>query len=387
MSEDNKYLRPLVLDIGSNTFKMGWAGEDYPEIITPSIYVDRTDYIFNSDVIEGLEDIFIDEDKDEYKYGNEALTYQNILKIHEFKKENNYNIFSKFFLYHYKKLDIPLECEFLQPIIIIVPFILTDIDRNKLQNIFFEEFQFPYLLFINDDKAILSTLKKTDGIIINMGESNTYISSIYHGFTNIMARDIFPIAGKELTNYFLNIMLKGQGARKNFYLDKLLAKEIKEKMALCVLNPKREKEKIKEGLTKYNRVINLPDNSKIEINFERFELIEPLFDPKLIHIDYINLPEIIAKIIKFWDRENWEVLLSNVILSGGSSLFPGLKERLIFEIKKYFSQQLQPKIQIIAPSGREIMSWIGSSILYSQNKLEGWIRNPKIEDQLTQKSE
>ncbi|MBY9007234.1 MAG: hypothetical protein KGD63_10800 [Candidatus Lokiarchaeota archaeon] len=385
MSSDNdKYLRPLVLDIGSNTFKIGWAGEDFPEIIVPSIYVDRTDYIFNSDVIDGLEEIFIEKENNGYKYGNDALVYQNILKIHEFKKENNYNILSKFFLYHYEKLEIPIEYRFLQSIILISSFILTDIDRNKLQNIFFEEFHFPYLLFLNDDKAILSTLKKADGIIINMGESKTYISSIYHGFTNIMARDIFPIAGKELTNYFLNIMLKGQGSSKNFYLDYFLAKEIKEKMGLCVLNPKAEKKMIKEGLTKYNRIVNLPDNSKLEINFERLQLIEPLFDPKLIHIDYISLPEAIVKVIKFWDRENWVDLVSNIVISGGNSLFVGLKERLIFELKKYFPDQLKPKIEIFAASGRENMSWIGASILFSQNKLKGWIKNPNIEEPTNQ---
>ncbi|MBN1214253.1 MAG: hypothetical protein JXA99_02305 [Candidatus Lokiarchaeota archaeon] len=382
MSSDNdKYLRPLVLDIGSNTFKMGWGGDDFPDIIAPSIYVDRTDYIFNSDVIDGLEEIFMSNEDDGYYYGNEALTYQNILKLHEFKKENNYNIFSKFFLYHYEKLKIPEDYRYLQPIILVSSFIMTDIDRNKYENIFFQEFKFPYILFINDDKAILSTLKKTDGIIINMGESKTYISSIYRGFTNIMARDIFPIAGKELTNFFLSIMLKGRGASKNIYLNYYLAKEIKEKMGICVMNPKAEREKIKEGLTKYNRMINLPDNSKFDINFERFQLVEPLFDPKLIHIDYISLPEAIAKVIKFWDRENWSDLLSDIIISGGNSLFPGIKERLTFELKKYFPEQLHSKIEIIAASGRENMSWIGASILYSQNKLQGWIKNPNLEEQ------
>ena len=257
----------------------------------------------------------------------------------------------------------------------------------KIQKILFEEFQFPYVLFLPDDKAIISTLKKTDGVIVNMGESNTYISSIYHGFTNIMARDIFPIAGKDLTNYFLNIILKGRGANKNFYIDNYLAKEIKEKMGLCVLNPEKEKARIKEGLTKYNRIINLPDNSKLEINFERFQLVEPLFDPKFIHMDYLSLPEIIAKIIKFWERENWGALLSNIILAGGTSLFPGLKERLIYELKNYFSEQLGEKIQILGVSGRENMSWIGSSILYSQDKLVGWIKNPNLEENSVQQNE
>lgn len=378
-SAEQKYLRPLIADFGSSTFRFGWAGGDFPEILSPSIYVDASDYIFDSDVVSGLEEIFIGDDRQEYLFGEEALKYQNILKIHEFLKEENYNILEKYFLFYYEKLNIPDEYRFMQPIIIISPFNLTDIIKAKLKNIFFERFEFPFLLFLPDDKAILSTLRKSDGVIINMGENNTYISSIYHGFTNIMARDVFPIAGEELTNYFLNMILKGRASSRNFYLDYWLAKEIKEKMSICVKNPKKEKERIKEGLTKYNRVVKLPDNSKLKINYERFMISEPLFDPKLVHIDYMSLPEVIAKIIRFWDRENWSDLLSNVILSGGGSLIPGLKDRLQFELRNHFSDKLKDQIKVFAASGRENMAWIGGSVLFGLDKLEGWIKNPRLE--------
>jgi actin-related protein len=194
-----------------------------------------------------------------------------------------------------------------------------------------------------------------------------------------MARDVFPIAGEELTNYFLNMILKGRASSRNFYLDYWLAKEIKEKMSICVKNPKKEKERIKEGLTKYNRVVKLPDNSKLKINYERFMISEPLFDPKLVHIDYMSLPEVIAKIIRFWDRENWSDLLSNVILSGGGSLIPGLKDRLQFELRNHFSDKLKDQIKVFAASGRENMAWIGGSVLFGLDKLEGWIKNPRLE--------
>ena len=84
MSSENKnQLRPLILDIGNNFFRMGWAGNDYPDIIAPSVYVDNTDYLFTSDVIDGLEDIFINEKKvDNQLFGHEALKYSNILKEH-----------------------------------------------------------------------------------------------------------------------------------------------------------------------------------------------------------------------------------------------------------------------------------------------------------------
>ena len=79
MSEE---LRPLILDIGSSIFRLGWAGDDSPEILAPSVYVDATDFIFESDVIDGLEEIFFKEKTEKYLYGFDAYKYQNILKIH-----------------------------------------------------------------------------------------------------------------------------------------------------------------------------------------------------------------------------------------------------------------------------------------------------------------
>ncbi len=377
-ANDKKQLKPLIIDFGSNTFRMGWAGDDSPKINVPAVYVDNRDYLFESDVIDGLEELFIDDYTESNLYGYEALKYQNILKVHEFRKEHNYSILLRFFHYYYQQLEIDPDFHYKQPLILISPFFITELDKNKLRQVFFGAFNFPAILFLSESQAILSTLQKTSGVIINIGESNTYISTIFHGFTNIMARDSFPIAGEELTNYLLNMILTKKSSEKKPYLEKWLAKEIKEKVSLCVLNPKEEIKQIKKGFTNYDQVINFPDGTSLEINYERFMISEAIFDPKIIHIDYIGLAEAIANVIKSWDRENWEELISIIVLSGGGSLIPGLKERLAIELKGHFSDKINQKINVIAVSGRENMGWIGASILYSKSELKGWTRNPKI---------
>ena len=379
MSTENKsQLRPLIIEIGSQNFRFGWAGDDFPDIIAPSVYVDNNDYLFTSDVIDGLEDIFITEKKAENQlFGHEALKYSNILKIHFFKKESNYNVFMKYFYHHYKQLNIAEENHFKQPIIIITPFVISELEKTKLQDIFFNVFDFPSLSFLSESQGILATLRKPSGVVINMGEVNTTITTFLHGFSNTMARDIYPIAGKELTSYLLNLLLTRRGSRKTVYLDKILAKEIKDKLSLCIFNSDEEIKRIKDGLTKYNRTIDLPDGSSLEINTERFMLVEPLFNPSLIHIDYLGLPEAVSKVIKFWDRENWEIIVPNIIIAGGGSLIPGLEKRLKLEIAKHFSDRMKDKINVIAVSGRENIGWIGSSVLWAQDKLKkGWIQNP-----------
>ena len=94
---DNNQLLPLILDVGSDNFRLGWAGGDFPDLIAPSVYVDITDYLFSSsiiasDTINGLEDIFLDANSQTHLVGHDALKYQNILNIREFSKESNFNI-------------------------------------------------------------------------------------------------------------------------------------------------------------------------------------------------------------------------------------------------------------------------------------------------------
>ncbi len=379
-SKPKDQTRPLILDFGSAISRIGWAGDDFPDIIAPSVYVDISDYIFTSDIIEGLEELFLKERPITHLVGHQALKYQNILRIHEFKKENNFNILLKFFLHYYQELKIDEQYQFRQPLIILTPFFISDLEKSKLQELFLNSLNFPSLLFLHESQAILSTLQKSSGVVVNMGESTTYISTIFHGFTNIMARDVFPISGKQLTDYFLNLILTRIGTKKSIYIDNSIAKEIKEKLSLCLLDPKEEQKRVKEGLTKYDRIIDLPDGSNLKINLERFLLTEPLFNPRLAHIDYIGLAEAVSKVIKTWERENWEELIPNIILSGGGSLIPGLDKRLEFELQAFFSEKLKNKIKVIAASGRDNMGWIGASILYSKEKLnKGWVENPNLQ--------
>lgn len=379
MSSDNEnQLRPLILDIGNNFFRIGWAGEDYPAIISPSVYVNKTDFLFVSDIIDGLEEIFIeDTNVDNLIFGEHALSYSNILKIHQFRKENNYNILVKFFFHYYQQLGINEENQFKQPIIIITPYFISELEKTKLREVFFNIFKFPTILFLIDSQGIMAALQKTSAVIVNMGEVNTYITSFLHGFTNIMARDTFPIAGKDLTNYFLNLLLLQRGSGKIEYLDHFMVKEFKDKLSMCILDPEGEIKRIKDGFTKYDSLIELPDGSKLKINSERFQIVEPLFDPSITHIDYIGLPEAIAKIIRTWEREDWEELLSNIILAGGGSLIPGLENKITQEISGFFSDKLKNEIKVLAASGRDNISWVGASVLWAQGKLsKGWEKNP-----------
>ena len=72
-------------------------------------------------------------------------------------------------------------------------------------------------------------------------------------------------------------------------------------------------------------------------------------------------------------------LYSNICLSGGTTMFPGIKDRLEAEITK-----LAPpgnKIKVIAPKERKYSVWIGGSILSSLTTFgQMWISKQEYDE-------
>jgi actin-related protein len=56
-------------------------------------------------------------------------------------------------------------------------------------------------------------------------------------------------------------------------------------------------------------------------------------------------------------------LYNNVVLSGGTTMFPGIAERLSKEISALAPSSM--KIKVVAPPERKYSVWIGGSILSS----------------------
>jgi len=75
------------------------------------------------------------------------------------------------------------------------------------------------------------------------------------------------------------------------------------------------------------------------------------------------LPALISASINSCDPDLRQVLLSNVVLSGGGSLFSGIADRLHNELNRIF-----PHAKIHAPGNpieRRYAGWLGGSILAS----------------------
>ncbi|NWH81222.1 ACTZ protein, partial [Piaya cayana] len=123
----------------------------------------------------------------------------------------------------------------------------------------------------------------------------------------------------------------------------------------------------------------LPDGSTIEIGPARFRAPELLFHPDLIGEECEGLHEVLVFAIQKSDMDLRRTLFSNIVLSGGSTLFKGFGDRLLSEVKKLAPKDV--KIRISAPQERLYSTWIGGSILASLDTFKKmWVSKKEYEE-------
>ena len=101
----------------------------------------------------------------------------------------------------------------------------------------------------------------------------------------------------------------------------------------------------------------------ITIRDQRFRCPELLFKPSLIGKEFDPLHELTYKSIMKCDTDVRKDLYQNIVLSGGTTCFTGIAERLSKEVTKLAPSTM--KIKVLAPPERKYSVWIGGSILSS----------------------
>lgn len=99
------------------------------------------------------------------------------------------------------------------------------------------------------------------------------------------------------------------------------------------------------------------------VGSERFRCPEVLFQPSLIGMEAAGIHETTYNSIMKCDVDIRKDLYGNIVLSGGSTMFPGIADRMSKEITALAPSSM--KIKVVAPPERKYSVWIGGSILAS----------------------
>merc|ERR1739841_444836 len=123
----------------------------------------------------------------------------------------------------------------------------------------------------------------------------------------------------------------------------------------------------------------LPDGNVVTIGNERFRCPEVLFKPSFIGLEQEGVHVLTFNSIMKCDVDIRKDLYNNIVLSGGTSMFPGIAERITKEITALAPSTM--KIKVVAPPERKYSVWIGGSILASLSTFQQmWISKSEYDE-------
>lgn len=223
----------------------------------------------------------------------------------------------------------------------------------------FEEFEFLATYIANPFNLSLFASGRGTGIIVDIGEGVTQIVPIWQGYTVLKAWNRTNIAGSDLTQNLMTI-LNQRGHCFSTSAEFEIVRDIKEKLCYVASDFDKEMQTPAENLTqKYE----LPDGQFINVGDERFRCPEVLFRPDMVGSESLGIHDLVHDTLKKCDIDLRKDLYCSIILSGGTTMFEGLKNRMTSEISTLIPPRM--KANVVAAPERKYSVWIGGSILGS----------------------
>lgn len=248
MSDDDNSTDPVVVDNGSGVVKAGFAGDNQPCSVFPSVIAKPK----QKQVIvggSGKVDSFVG-DEAQQKRGVSILSYpiqSGMIKDMEgMKKIWDYTFFN----------ELRIECD-QHPILLTEAPLNPKKNREDMCRIMFEDFHFPSLYIQIQAVLSLYSAGRTTGIVVDSGDGVTHVVPIFEGYQIPHAIEKILLAGRNLTDYMCRILMD-DAYRFETTAEKETARDIKEKLCYVAEDYEAELKKASEG-AELEESYTLPD--------------------------------------------------------------------------------------------------------------------------------
>jgi len=364
---DGEEQTSLVVDNGSGMVKAGFASEDAPRSVFPSL-IGRPKH----------QQAMIGMASRSFYVGDEAQSRRGICQLKypiEHGIIKSWDDMEKIWDHIFRN-ELRVDPEE-HPVLCTEAPLNPKSNREKMITTMFETFNVPSFYVAVQAVLSLYSSGRTSGIVLDCGDGVSHTVPIYEGYCLPHAVQRLDLAGRDLTENLMRI-LQERGYSFTTSAEKEIVRDIKEKVAYVALNYNEELEKA-ETSSDIERDYELPDGQIITVGAERFRCAEVLFQPNLIGKENMGIHQLTFDSIQTCDIDIRRELYQNTVLSGGSTMFPGIENRISQELTTLAPSSV--KVRVVAPAERKYSVWIGGSILSSLSSfMEMWVTRDEFDE-------
>ena len=438
----------LVVDNGTGFLKAGFAADNLPSFSFPSIVgrpvLRAEEEALADDVV--LKDIMV---------GDEAAAVRQALEI-SYPLENGVirnwedmeHVWNHLFFDQMRIQPREKKCLLTE-----APMNPKE-NRRKMIEVMMEKYGFGAMQVGIQAMLTLYAQGLLTGLVLDSGDGVTHVVAVYDGFVPQHLTRRLDVAGRHITRYLIKLLLcaypgrrekKGGtapklcfGARERILEPKRIdahtsrdtpaapltalpaahlprpvpaplaggavrgyafnrtadfptVAEIKEKLCYVALEPAKERVLAQETTVLMEKYL-LPDGRTINIGRERFEAAEALFNPSLVDVESLGMSDLVFDVIQKAEQDIRPDLYKAIVLSGGTTMYPGLPSRLEHDLRALYLRDVlrgdksragKLKLHIEDPPQRKHMVFLGASVLgdIMASRPEFWISREMYQEE------